>query len=120
MSGKRRKPSTYNTPPNRVPAGRPTDVPDGVCEYPGPRQLRRHRGCVHITIRCHLPLWHDSHRWWATVLGNEVDSGLVASGADLETLQLYLLKRFKPVWFTVIPDDVPDDALAQPEPDSTL
>lgn len=119
MAGKRKKPSGYNTAPNRTPAGRTVEVPAGITEYPGPRQLRRHRGCLQIRIQSHLPLWHDSQHWWATVLANEVDSGLVASGDDLHELQLYLLKRFKPVWFVVIPDDVPTDATEQPAPDST-
>lgn len=109
MSARRSKTNAYFTPPNKIRKGRVVDVPDDVTEYPGPATFRRHRRCLRITIRDYVSMSCDSHQWYAFADVGHTDSGLLASGSNLHSLQLYLIARFKPVWFVVVPYPTPDD-----------
>jgi len=98
---RRRRVNMYHDRPNDIFCGRPTTPPMGVRGYPGPRTVRRIRGYVHVMIHWREATLFSPGEWRASIFAGPVDSGLIATGSDLDTIQRYLLERFAPCWWTV-------------------
>lgn len=104
----RRRVSHLIAPPNQVPCGRPIAPPAGVRAWPGPAKVIRHKQYLHVRIEWQAASQWLPAEWRASVLATLPDCGLVACGPNLDTLKVYLLDRFSPCWFTVIPG--PEDS----------